>query len=110
MIFWLLDKDKNPYSANLKEYEKYCISNGAPNNQIKNTELKKYRTRISTIFIPVNFFNKYQKDILFFETMIFNNKKFERYQERYCTYKQACDGHRRAIRAVIKEIRNETRE
>ena len=43
-----------------------------------------------------------------FETMIRNEKEniWLAYQERYRTYKQALEGHKCAIRFVIKEIRD----
>ena len=108
-IWYSLDKDNNVFL--IENVDDLKLAQEKLRKKIKRTLIKKYNILISTIFLYVDHSCDIEdnKPILF-ETMIFfrNDKDHEldQYQERYSTYKEACDGHRRAVRLVISELRN----
>jgi len=55
---------------------------------------------ISTVFLGIDH-NYFGDEPLWFETMIFGGK-FDEYQERYTTWDQAEEGHKKAVALVRK--------
>lgn len=57
------------------------------------------KIRVSTVFLGIDH-NFAGGTPILFETMIFGSKKHEGYQERYCTWQEAEEGHKRALKLV----------
>jgi hypothetical protein len=59
---------------------------------------------VSTVFLGID--HRFTEDgpPILFETMIFGDKRFEDFQERYCTYDEAIAGHKEAIEYAAKTI------
>lgn len=56
---------------------------------------------ISTVWLGLNHqFNKRDKKPLIFETLVFDEKENEIYGERYSTWQEAEEGHKRAVNWV----------
>lgn len=102
--------------STVEDYMKYCFVNRLSIDSalgiIKKTFLKKYGVEISTVFLPLdcNYLNILQGISLppiLFETMVFwkNNPKLDQYQRRYCTYKEALNGHYEIVKRCIRHIR-----
>lgn len=59
---------------------------------------------VSTVFLGVNHASDCDKPVLF-ETMAFGGgPDYDQYQERYYTYQEALDGHKRILEQVTNEI------
>ena len=67
--------------------------------------------RVSTVFLGIdhNWSQAPGSLPILFETMIFDLPKFEGYQERYSTWEQALEGHREAVRLLVKYFRRKKR-
>jgi hypothetical protein len=110
-MFYLLDKNKNPYEVDAltmgRAFEQHFES-----NIVKKTFLQKYDVEISTVFLGIDHGIHWHdsplhyKPILF-ETMIFwkEGEELDQWQDRYRTWKAAYYGHNHAVRLVIEEIR-----
>lgn len=63
---------------------------------------------VSTVFLGIDhrFINTGQKPPILFETMIFKDRGIDLWQERYCTYQEALDGHN----AIVERLKNGTQE
>ena len=61
------------------------------------------RTRVSTVFLGIDYNFSPKGKPLLFETMIFGGKH-DQYQERYSTYKEAKEGHKRALKLVKESV------
>lgn len=104
-LWYALDENKNPYPCDAmtasKSMEKVT--------HVRFNNIKKYNVKISTVFLPINHSYSIYPNArpVVFETMIFWNKneELDQYQERYCTWQEALEGHRNAIRLVIRSIR-----
>lgn len=59
--------------------------------------------KVSTVFIGLNHAFLGQGAPLIFETMIFGGPH-DQYQERYCTWEEAEEGHERALKLAKKSI------
>jgi hypothetical protein len=107
-LYYRLDENKNPVECDMMEAFSVYEENKTK-NRMKRTEFKKYDCFVSTVFLPINHNYDFEseKRPIVFETMIFweSNEKLDGYERRYCTYKDALIGHRRAVRKVIKAIR-----
>lgn len=58
-------------------------------------------TIISTVFLGLDHnYSNIGKPILF-ETMVFGNKKYEDFQQRYCTRKEALEGHHNILNELF---------
>lgn len=71
----------------------------------KKFTLPKYKysgIRVSTVFLGLDH-SFMSKTPLLFETMIFGGDESEEYQERYSTWKQAEEGHQKAVDMVKKK-------
>lgn len=94
--FYKLDDNKNVVECSMFESEEFIID---PKNKIiEETSIND--VRISTVFLPIDHF---LLDIphrpVVFETMIFGGKH-DLYQERYCIYDEAVEGHKKAVEMV----------
>lgn len=107
-----LDKNKNPVLVNdiiewakVYEYE---------NRKVRCTEIKKYNVKISTVFLGTDygFSIRGGHTPVLFETMIFwsEDQELDQFQDRYCLWNQAVEGHREVVRMVIKNIRGQLKE
>lgn len=95
-LYYILE-GKEPRKATFEEYVNYYRQ---PNSRrvAEDTVRGAY---ISTVFLALDHrFMSEGKPILF-ETMIFGDKKYEDYQERYCTWDEAIEGHKRACEMVV---------
>lgn len=113
-------KNKKPifepnFEAHIKFYS--CFKNRIVKQD--NIRIKEEEFTVSTVFLALNHnFSDHGNPILF-ETMIFFNteinerifsknlaiiNKLEDYQERYCTWEEAEQGHKKAISFLKKEI------
>ena len=109
-LYFLLDKDKNPFACSVKEWADWINHNS---KHVRHTIIKKYGVRISTVFLGIdhNHFSQSVSKPLLFETMVFlyGNEDLESnlrgYMERYCTWDEALKGHREAVKWVIAQIR-----
>jgi hypothetical protein len=115
--FYLLDKNKQPYKVEMLKWAEWLESDYREKH-VRHTYINLYDVRISTVFLGMDHgypqwshHPKNYKPVLF-ETMIFWNHKHEldQYQERYHTWDEALAGHRRAVREVIKYIRENINE
>lgn len=103
MKFYYL-KGKKPIATNSvfiwgREYEK--------NRFVDQTMVG--NIRISTVFLGINhrFFNADTLPPILFETMIFGGV-FNEYQERFETWEQAENGHKKAVEMVLNSVLLET--
>ena len=96
-LWYKLDKNHNPVPCNDGEYPKKEQSNEAQwrvgNDMIGDVQ-------VSTVFLGLDHRFGDGTPILF-ETMIFGGEHDE-YQERYETWDEALEGHKRAIEMVKK--------
>lgn len=58
---------------------------------------------ISTIFLGLDHNHERKGEPLLFETMIFGSKKYSDYQQKYSTWEEAEEGHKKAVNLVKKE-------
>ena len=80
---------------------------GLPTRTLDRTEIGP--VLISTVFLGINHaFNDDGPPILF-ETMIFGGA-LDQYQQRYCTYEEAIQGHRLAVLLVDKHFYDSVKE
>ena len=107
-IFFTLDKDKNVIPSTYENYEIYRKNNP---KHVRHNYIKKYGIRISTVFLFCDHGGEIidgEYKPLIFETMVFqDNESYEwdDYAERYYTWKEALEGHRKITRDVIKFLR-----
>jgi len=100
-MWYILDKSKNPIHVEKLEGAKW--SEDCPKDKIvKQTSIKNYW--VSTVFLGLDHSN-YGGPPIVFETRITKDREWLAYQDRYCTWKAASQGHRDAMRKVIKLIR-----
>lgn len=99
-MFYKLDENKNVVSSSLEEWVNFmegsfCTNYKHVGNDIINDH------RVSTVFIGLcHYFNFNNKTPIVFETIVFKNDRSDIYQERYATWKEAEEGHQRAIQWV----------
>lgn len=95
MIDKYILKDKTPVKCdNLMEWAKNFESEES--RRVAQTIIKKIR--VSTVFLGIDHSFNGGTPILF-ETMIFGGKH-DQYQERYSTWEQAEEGHKKAVKLV----------
>src|ERR1017187_7539523 len=106
-MYYLLDKDKKVVPCTKQEWCDFIeMRSNNFSKHVKNTFLNDpHEAHISTVFLGLDHNWCEDGEILVFETMIFwdDMHELDQYQERYSTYDEALKGHRRAVRAVIKE-------
>lgn len=97
-MWYKLDKNRNPVPCADGEYPKKDVTNEnewrVGNDMIDDVH-------VSTVFLGLDHRFGEGEPILF-ETMIFGGKHDE-YQERYCTWNEAAEGHKRAIELVKRD-------
>jgi len=92
----LIDKIPVP-EPNLLKWGKWLQTPGV--TRIAETKLK--TVRISTVFLGLDY-SMTQGEPILFETMIFGGKHHG-YQERYSTYEQAEEGHKKAVQKCLSK-------
>jgi hypothetical protein len=99
-IYYKLDENKNVIPSSLEEWSAF-IENRFPTNykHVGNDTINRYR--VSTIFIGLcHNFDPCNGVPIVFETMIFEGGRSDIYTERYSTWKEAEEGHQRAVEWV----------
>ena len=103
-MYYNLDENKNVVECDLDTWERARDIKHVRVTEFKNPELK-----ISTVFLGLDhrFGILAESTPIVFETMIFwdGNKRLDQYQNRYCTYQQAVEGHKEALKICIAEVR-----
>jgi hypothetical protein len=100
-LYYKLDKDKNVVPGNMEECEK--IYSNENNERIVKQEyvLDKF---VSTVFLSIDhgfsFYHDTEYKPIVFETMVFPKSHIEIYCDRYSTWKEAIDGHEKAVEWV----------
>jgi len=91
-MYYKIDENKNAIPCSYDEYRN-VISEHVNDEYINDN-------RISTIFLGLNHsFQEIGKPLIF-ETMVFNPEKSVIYCERYSTWQEAEEGHKRAVEWV----------
>lgn len=99
-MYYKLDENKNVKPSSLEEWATF-IEKRLPTNYwiVGKDDVNGYH--ISTVFIGLcHNSNPSSKVPIVFETMIFLNGETGFYQERYSTWEEAEEGHRRAVQWV----------
>ena len=91
--FFILDSDKNVVPANMKQWGEF--KQKLDNKIIKQDHAGGYF--VSTVFLGIEHGFINDKPLIF-ETMIFPGEND--FDERYCTYKEALEGHERVCKMV----------
>lgn len=102
-MYYKLDENKNVIPSSLEEWANFIEGNSPTNyRHVGDEVINGYR--ISTVFLGLchNFYHNSANIPIVFETMIFKEDKSLDYQERYSTWKEAEEGHKRAIEWVKK--------
>ena len=98
-MFYKLDEDKNVVKSSLEEWQNFIVGN-LPTNYKHVGDDEVNGKRISTVFLGLcHNYNPYSNIPIVFETMIFDEGK-DIYQERYSTWKEAEEGHKKAVEWV----------
>ena len=107
MILWyILDNNHNPIPSSAGESSNW-MENNPTRKQIGCGELKDINgdnVRVSTVFLGLDHGMPWDKDKtpVLWETMIFGGEH-DQYQDRYTSYKDALEGHQKAITLITKE-------
>ncbi len=101
-MYYKLDENKNVVPSSLEEWANF-IEGRLPTNYKHVGDDKINGYRVSTVFLGLchNFGYSDRRPIVF-ETMVFDGDRSDIYQERYSTWKEAEEGHQRAIEWVKK--------
>jgi len=98
-LFYKLDENKNVVPATLEEWNDYWEERLPHSSKHIGDEIINDR-RISTVFIGlINGFNQKNEPLLF-ESMIFDENGVSISMNRYATYKEAEEGHKKAVQFV----------
>jgi hypothetical protein len=103
--FYKLDKDKNPVACSSFEYSMQ-FEDPEKFRRVAKTQLGPYT--VSTVFLCIDHNFGGEGPPVLFETMIWSDKmtdkpgEFFNYQVKYCTWKEATEGHAFAVE-MIKE-------
>lgn len=102
MNLYRLDENHNPVPCTLEEYGRQYMNGNEYTRRVGEDIIS--GIRISTVFLALDhrFYGDEGPPILF-ETMIFGGEH-DQYQERYCTWNEAVEGHRHAVLLVMKSI------
>jgi len=99
-MFYKLDKHKNVIPSSMEEWSTF-IEGTLPTNYKHVGDDTINGHRISTVFLGLCYnFSSRDNTPIVFETMVFPNNRSAIYQERYATWKEAEEGHKRAIQWV----------
>lgn len=106
-LFYKLDENKNVVPSSVEEWAAF-IEGKFPTNYRHVGDDVIGEKRISTVFIGICYNYSPISDIpIVFETMIFDENRHGIYQDRYSTWKQAEEGHQKAIEWVKKGCKHE---
>lgn len=96
MIFYILDENKNVIPTDQEGWGNYFYP--IDNRIVAQDEINS--SSVSTVFLGIDPNFLQDGPPLLFETMIFNNSNLEKYIycERYSTWKEAEEGHKKAIK------------
>jgi len=100
-FYYILDKMKNVVECSVEEVE--FLLKDKDKKIVRQEEIgDKF---VSTIFLGIDHYMGPNKDHppVVFETMVFDRSESQKgdiYQERYCTWKEAEEGHARAVQWV----------
>lgn len=105
-MYHKLDENKNVIPSSLKEWADF-VEGRLPTNYKHIGDDEVNGKRISTVFLGLcHSFDPCNNVPIVFETMIFDSDHGI-YQDRYSTYKEAEDGHHRAIEWVKNGCKHE---
>lgn len=106
-LYYKLDENKNVVPSSLEEWANFIEGRLPTNYKHVGRDVINGHT-VSTVFIGLcHNFNPYSRTPIVFETMVFDNDMKGIYQERYCTWQEAIDGHERAVEWVKKGCKDE---
>lgn len=102
MDFYLLDENKQPYKVSIEEMHK--LYNDLSIKVVQQDKLPNGKF-VSTVFLGIDhswgITNDPNHKPVLWETMVFNDLEdsgiTEEYQERYTSYQDAVEGHKRAL-------------
>jgi uncharacterized membrane protein YgcG len=93
--WYILDNDHKPVSTNVLDAARWMEED--PNNKVVKQE-EVNDTFVSTVFLGLD--HSWNSDIpVLWETMIFGGEH-DQYQDRYCSYEDALEGHQRAVNLI----------
>lgn len=92
---WYVLKDHKPIKCKDKDIEEWEVFYENIDNRLV-AKYEKYGIYVSTVFLGIDHNMFLDGPPIFFETMIFGGK-YDRYQERYSTWEEAEEGHKRAL-------------
>lgn len=96
-VYYYLDENKNCVPCSVEEYSRKFESD---KKRVAYDEVKE--KRISTVFLGIDHQFVDNGTPLLFETMIFPLDSFmDEYCERYSTWQEAEEGHKKVLQAVI---------
>lgn len=93
---FILDENNNAIPATLMEWDEYLEKTPANKKRVGRDRVN--NLLISTVFLGLD--HSFDESLDIFETMIFEGDKSEKYCKRYSTWKEAEEGHQRAIQWV----------
>jgi hypothetical protein len=100
--WYILDDDDTPIPSNITDYVEWEKAN--PERRIVKQDVVG-DIHVSTVFLGLDHRWWSSDTPVLWETMIFEGKH-DQYQERYTSYKDALEGHKKALNLV----KNETEE
>ncbi len=106
-MYYKLDENKNVVKSSLEEWSNFIEGRLPTNyNHVGDDTINGHR--LSTVFLGLcHNYDPYDKTPIVFETMVFQNNRSDIYQERYATWKEAEEGHQRAIEWVKNGCKDE---
>jgi hypothetical protein len=108
-MFYKLDKNKNVVPSSMEEWATFIEGTFPANYKHVGDDIVNGH-RVSTVFLGLcQNFDFRDKTPIVFETMVFQNDRSDIYQERYATWKQAEEGHQRAIEWVKNGCKEDER-
>lgn len=102
---FILDENKNVIPASLLEWGEF-FENTREERIVNRTEIN--GLRVSTVFLGLD--HSFDGSLHIFETMVFKKKSEVGYCERYSTWQEAEEGHKRAIEWVKNGCKDEDTE
>lgn len=107
-IFYILDENKNVVPGSLQEFDN--LFGTEEGNEKRRVGLDVISDKeVSTVFLGTPYFSLSNDEVLFFETMVFAEKNHWRdiYMDRYSTWQEAEQGHKKAIQWVKNGCKDE---
>jgi len=97
-LYYIL-KDKQVVGVN--SVEDWAIFNRDNSARIVKQDEMPDGVKVSTVFLGVAHGFDYQCRPVLFETMVFGGEHSD-YQERYCTWEEAEEGHKKAVKLIFE--------